>query len=135
MRPDLPEGSSLAILVPCLDEEHGIAAVFVWQPTPAYKYDLTQHIALNRHYGLGGHERSGVGYRLMAERLARHPPGESFIWLADMQENERRPLYLDNMHYTSGFSRMIAGRVADALVQRRLLPTREPVLSRTEKPQ
>jgi hypothetical protein len=48
--------------------DYGVAPVFVWQPTPAYKYDLDHHIALNRHYGLGGHERSSEVTRL-CERL------------------------------------------------------------------
>ena len=102
--------------------ERGIVSVFVWQPTPAYKYDLAYHITLNRHYGLGGHERSGQGYTLMEQthkiELANEP---SFIWLADIQEQQRRPLYLDNMHYTSAFSRLIAQRIADALIERRLI--------------
>src|SRR5262249_17665342 len=95
--------------------------VFVWQPTPAYKYDLRYHAALSRHYGLGGHERSGVGYRLMAQAVETRDLGSNFIWLADIQEGEARPLYLDNMHYTSEFSRIIADHIADALISGNLL--------------
>jgi hypothetical protein len=100
--------------------EYGIRPVFVWQPTPAYKYDLKYHVALNLHYGLGGHERSGEGYALMQEE--RWPLADRcFIWLADLQENECRPLYLDNMHYTSEFSRTIARHIADAVVERKFI--------------
>jgi hypothetical protein len=108
--------------IEALCREYGIRAVFVWQPTPAYKYDLQYHIALNRHYGLGGHARSGIGYELMAKRLETHPPGDNFIWLADIQENEHKPLYLDSMHYTSGFSEVIARHIADAMIDRGLIP-------------
>jgi hypothetical protein len=100
---------------------YAVRAVFVWQPTPAFKYDLQYHITLNRHYGLGGHERSGVGYKLMAERRDSRAAGDNFIWLADIQTNEKQPLYIDNMHYTSGFNRVIARHIADALVERNLI--------------
>ena len=99
----------------------GIATVFVWQPTPAYKYDLHYHVALSRHYGLGGHERSGVGYMLMAKRLETQPMTRNFIWLADIQEGEKRPLYLDNMHYVCDFRRTIARHIAQSVVTHGLL--------------
>jgi hypothetical protein len=103
--------------IEALCREYGIRAVFVLQPTPAYKYDLRYHAALSRHYGLGGHERSGVGYGLLAERLATQPAGSNFLWLADMQEHEQEPLYLDNMHYTAKFSHTIASHIADHIVR------------------
>lgn len=99
--------------IEALCQEYGIHPLFVWQPTPAYKYDLNYHITLNRHYGLGGHERSGVGYNLMEDRLRENPAGQDFLWLADIQENQREALYLDNMHYTSNFAKMIARHIAD----------------------
>lgn len=95
-----------------------IRSFFVWQPTPAYRYDLRHHIALNKHYGLGGHERSGAGYQIMANRLPQLSMGNNFLWLADMQEQEQRPLYVDNMHYASEFSHAIATRIADNIVVR-----------------
>ena len=111
--------------IEAISKEYGIGAVFVWQPTPAYKYDLRNHIALSRHYGLGGHERSGVGYGLMAQLLVSSPLANNFIWLADIQENEQQALYLDNMHYTSKFSQDIAGHIADALISRGLISSNE----------
>jgi hypothetical protein len=105
-----------------ISRDRGIVPVFVWQPTPSYKYELSHHIALSKHYGLGGHERSGAGYQLMAQKHKAELDADShFIWLADIQENERRPLYLDNMHYTSSFSRIIANHIADALIDRHLI--------------
>ncbi len=98
----------------------GVQPVFVIQPTPAYKYDLAHHVALNAHYGLGGHERSGQGYRLLADFFAREGMPRNFVWLADMQEDMKRPLYLDNMHYTAEMNRMIADKIAAALVERLL---------------
>jgi hypothetical protein len=104
--------------IEAIAREYDIVPVFVVQPTPAYKYDLQHHMALNAHYGLGGHERSGQGYRLLADFFASHGMPPTFVWLADMQEQARRPLYLDNMHYTADMNRMIADRLADALADR-----------------
>jgi hypothetical protein len=112
--------------IEALANAYGIQTVFVWQPTPAYKYDLQYHVALSRHYGLGGHERSGAGYVCMKKVVESDPPGNSFIWLADIQEDELQPLYLDNMHYTCEFSRTIARHIADALISRQLIPRDTP---------
>ncbi|HTY70228.1 MAG TPA: SGNH/GDSL hydrolase family protein [Alphaproteobacteria bacterium] len=104
--------------------DRGIKAMFVWQPTPAYKYDLSRHVALSRHYGLGGHERGAVGYALFARWLESHPAGDSFLWLADIQEDETAPIYLDNMHYTAAFSRKIARHIAEAMFARGFIPAK-----------
>jgi hypothetical protein len=109
--------------IAAIADHYGVKVVFVVQPTPAYKYDLDHHVALNAHYGLGGHERSGQGYRLMADFLATRGMPSDFVWLADMQEGIDRPLYLDNMHYTAEMNRMIANEISSALVTR-FLPQR-----------
>jgi hypothetical protein len=103
----------------CADRK--IRALFVWQPSPAYKYDLQYHVALNPRFGLGGHERSELGYTLMAKLLETNQLGSNFVWLADIQENEKKPLYLDNVHYTTEFNRIIAGHIADAVFSRGFL--------------
>lgn len=97
---------------------YGITPIFVWQPVPGYKYDLRYHIALNPQYGLGGHERSAYGYPVMAERRKASDLGGDFLWLADIQEDRREPLYMDAVHYTAKFSREIAGYIADFVVRR-----------------
>jgi hypothetical protein len=102
-----------------------IPAIFVWQPVPAYKYDLRHHIALNKHYGFGGHERSGQGYELMAQLRKTNDLGPNFIWLADIQENEQRALYLDSVHYTTPFNLVIAQHIADAVFARGFLAEKQ----------
>lgn len=92
---------------------YGFKTLFVWQPVPGYKYDLKYHISLNPVYGLGGHERSSQGYPLMAARLKSANLGKDFLWLADMQENLREPLYMDAVHYTAAFSKTLGNAIAD----------------------
>jgi len=62
-----------------LSKEYGVQTVFSWQPTPAYEYDLSKHIALLNHVGLGEHARAKCVYKVMNEM--RHGP-ISFGWLA-----------------------------------------------------
>lgn len=125
--PDLPaykpEATPPAALSAAIDryaetvrQVEGIAAarrirvLFVWQPVPGYGYDLSRHIMLNPLYGLGGHERSGLGYPLMAAR--RGEMGGDFLWLADMQHDRADPLYMDAVHYTAPFCDDIAAAIA-----------------------
>jgi hypothetical protein len=97
---------------------YGIESVFVWQPVPGYNYDLQYHVALNPVYGLGGHERSGQGYALMAQHRDSPGLGEDFLWLGDMQATRKEPLYLDTVHYTADFSREIAKEIAGHVLRR-----------------
>jgi hypothetical protein len=95
--------------------EH-IRALFIWQPVPGYGYDLSHHIMLNPLYGLGGHERSGLGYPLMAAR--RGEMGNDFLYLADMQRERNDPLYMDAVHYNAMFCEEIASAIADSITRR-----------------
>ncbi|MBP2294285.1 SGNH/GDSL hydrolase family protein [Azospirillum rugosum] len=132
---DVSEDALLAVIrryrhnkkeIELLASEYGVQPIFLWQPVPGYRYNLAHHLALQPHYGLGGHGRSGTGYRLMERQLAEQPEGDHFIWLADMQEKLERPLYVDNVHYTAEFSRLIAEQAAEEIMRRRLLPVASP---------
>jgi hypothetical protein len=52
--------------------------------------------------------------------MARHKDamglGADFVWLADMQETRKEPLYLDAVHYTADFARDIAEEIADSVL-------------------
>jgi hypothetical protein len=103
----------------------GCRSAFIWQPTPAYKYDLSRHIALAYHGSLHGHERAGPFYERMQVRLGDRWNYGNLIWLADIQEGRNDPLYLDTVHYTAGFSRVIAEKIAAELIAREMLGMRE----------
>jgi hypothetical protein len=98
---------------------YGIAPVFVWLPFSGYKYDLQYHVALNPVFGFGQHEHGVRGYPLMAERRKASNLGTDFLWLGDMQENKKEPLYLDTVHYTAEFSAEIAGEIAGFVITSR----------------
>ncbi len=103
-------------------QEYGVRTFFVWQPVPAYGYDLEHHVALHVHYGLHGHSRSGPGYARMAEWLKERPPADDFLWLGDLQRDRKEPLYVDSVHYTAEFSDTVARAIAQGLRERKLVP-------------
>lgn len=98
-----------------------IPVIFVWQPSPAYSYDLECHIALPRHFSLHGHERAREVYQYVNERLSNSDKESFVLWLGDIQEHSREPLYIDTVHYTAKFSKQIANLIAQYIKERGLI--------------
>jgi len=99
----------------------GVATLFVWQPAPDWGYDLRFHPlwwqAAAPPEGeapiLGDSPHYAALDRLRASTPARL--GSNFLWLGDLQREERQPLYVDRLHYTGAFSRRIAEAIAARL--------------------
>lgn len=131
-KPDLPvltREQSLTVIeryvrnrreIELIARDNDISPVFVWQPVPGYGYDLSHHIALDSFDGLGGHARSSAGYPVMAEFVASTLQPDCFLWLADIQRRIHKPLYLDNVHYTVRFNKLIARTLVRMIMRRRL---------------
>jgi hypothetical protein len=96
-----------------------IKAIFVWQPVPTYKYDLSDH--LFSEWGFGGHTMSQLGYPVMAKFVEKTPLGNNFLWCAEIQEGVKEPLYVDRVHYTSKMSRMLASCIVERMIERKIL--------------
>ncbi len=84
---------------------------FVWQPIAAYKYDKNFDPSVIVTDGPG----APLGYPRMAKYVTGHFMGNDFLYLADMQENVKRPIYVDGTHYSGEFSSEVASRIADFL--------------------
>ena len=98
--------------------DSGIDTLFVWQPIPAFGYDLRHHLFAGDAESEA--QASVLGYEDV-DRLRRDPDGplsEDFLWLADMQQGRREPLYVDKVHYTAAFSIEIAAEIAKAVAPR-----------------
>lgn len=96
-----------------------VTPVFVWQPVPVFKYD--------RHYCIfGGFDLEGAfpalrpGYELMAKIVTTETLGPNFIWAADIQQNLKKPLYVDAIHYSGEMTNMVAKSILDAINDRGL---------------
>jgi len=96
----------------------GVETLFVWQPVPAYGYDLRYHL-----FPPSDMEVVRYGYSEFNRLMARLPAHEQkrLVWLGDLQRTKKEPLYVDEWHYTAAFSREIAEQIAQALVSRNLV--------------
>ena len=97
---------------------HGVKTLFVWQPTPQYKYRGTYP---SQEADYGRHTRSQYGYKMMADYVVLHAVPPTFLWLADMQEDLSGTLYVDLVHYSGRMSKELALRIGACLRDRKLL--------------
>jgi len=98
-------------LIETLGRHYGIKTVFVWQPVPTYKYDLQHHLFVDKD--MEGHLSTGNAYKVARERYDRGDFGGFVSWCADIQENLKKPLYVDAVHYNAELSKLLAGCILE----------------------
>jgi hypothetical protein len=101
---------------------YGVKTLFVWQPVAVYKYDQRHNLFAGEE-----HPRSACvrgAYALMSKSVGQHPPGDDFLWVADMQEDLAEPLYVDSLHYSERMSELFAQSIVNAMSERSLLPAK-----------
>jgi hypothetical protein len=106
-------------MISAISSEYGVIPVFVWQPVPTYKYNVLFHLFASG--GFGGHGPSITGYTYMHDVASSTPDDDHFLWLADIQEDLNKPLYVDKVHYTAEFSTQIAEKIAGYLLDNGLI--------------
>ena len=102
-------------IIEAVSAAHGFHSVFVWQPIPSYKYDLTFHLFAGSDFAK--HTLSEQGYRYMVEYTKKNDLDKNFLWCADIQENLREPLYVDQAHYSAKMCRILAETIAGSLLR------------------
>jgi hypothetical protein len=100
--------------------EFEIKTLFVWQPTPTYNYDQSYTIFQKFDYD-DFLPYVGPGYKAAAKEYHSGAFGSNFLWLGDMQENLREPLYVDAIHYSARMSNLIAKRIAVDLSEKKII--------------
>jgi hypothetical protein len=90
----------------------GVLPLFVWQPTPVYKYDLTYHLFSKWIEPRSAFSRDG--YPIIRSAVDMRKP-EKFIWCADIQNEIHEPLYVDSVHYSPKMIGMVATCIADGV--------------------
>jgi hypothetical protein len=85
---------------------------------PFYKFDLSRHLFLESDIDT---ENYPYAYEAMAELNASNQLGENFLWMADIQESLSVRMYIDYMHYSPGFSEILAAEITRQLQQKRLM--------------
>jgi hypothetical protein len=101
-------------VIASLAEAYGVPTVFVWQPIPVYKYDLSAHPAWIDPPLLGPLHRDG--YAKMRAALDAGEMDRRFVWCADIQDGKKEPFYVDQVHYNPALSKLVATCILDALV-------------------
>lgn len=91
-------------------DTYGIESLFVWQPIPSYRYDQSFHPFAQDGYGI--HNHSAKGYADFNRYLQSNHLGDNFLWLADIQSNEKKPLYIDLVHYSPYMNAKIASLIS-----------------------
>lgn len=102
-----------------LAKDYGVIPVFVWQPVPVFRYD-GQYSVFGRFDYEGKLPTVRSGYELMAQEFANKQPGRNAIWAADIQQNLKKPLYVDAVHYSPEMTEILARFILDEMVSRGL---------------
>jgi hypothetical protein len=103
-----------------------VSTVFVWQPVPAYKYDLKYHPFYQASRGWTHLTLLSLGYPEMARSAQGLIPDRNFLWCADIQEDSHERLYVDSIHYSVKLNGMLAGCIARGLASQHLMEFRDP---------
>ncbi|MBU1694970.1 MAG: hypothetical protein KKC51_13535 [Verrucomicrobia bacterium] len=97
---------------------YDVPVLFVWAPTPYYKYDLLYHPFARKSRDSKRARHTADGYARMAEWVRTRSMGTNFLWCADIQEGVQEQLYVDNAHYAPRLNRTLAQIVASGIVER-----------------
>lgn len=108
-------------MIEAVARERGVATLFVWQPLPTYKYDLSNHLFYDGF--LGSFLKTKYGYPVVRQWAESVQP-ENFSWAGDLLEGRKENLFVDLIHYNPKLCDLVAGHIADALVRKGLLPFR-----------
>lgn len=108
-------------MIESIAEKFGTRVLFVWQPVPVYKYDLTYDIFKKAFAEQSLEDKEEVeamrkGYALLAGKKQENGGDRNLLWLADIQEYKNSNLYVDMWHYDARFSSEIAKRVCEHLL-------------------
>ena len=98
---------------------NGVATIMVIQPVPMFEYDTKYHLFDPTDWRL---KNAVDGYPLLAQYVKEQPMGDNFLWIAGMQKDIQKHLYVDQLHYNREFSDMIAHEIVNFVEKRGLLP-------------
>lgn len=110
------------VLIEQLCQHFGVTPIFVWQPSPAYNYDLKYHLfapppsaPLQQKYKFSIMSEYYPAVRDHKERAA-----SNFLWCADIQKDRAECLYCDQYHYSGTFTKVLADYICELCIERKL---------------
>ncbi len=109
-----------------LADAFDVSALFVWQPTPYFAYRRTDDILKMLEAWGPSHQavlRAKFGYEQLSPEIALDfGTAPRRIWCGEAFANSEELLFVDHAHYNARGNQIVAECVADALLQRRLVP-------------
>jgi hypothetical protein len=121
-------------LIRAMAADFGVETVFVWQPIPAYAYDLRYDLFHDGISIAGSAEQRAAeaAYASMAARMQSGTAARDVLYLADIQKDRQTNFYVDEVHYTAEFSDEIARHVFDHMKSRNLLAAKDSEYARRQ---
>jgi hypothetical protein len=107
-------------------EANNIRTLFIWQPNPAYAYDLDYHLFADSLDDLGATARAYWGYPIWEQMVLNENNQENnsnIINLSYLLQEKREPLFVDRVHYTTSFSREIAILLSNKIIEQNIIQT------------
>lgn len=103
-------------MIESIASQFNVKTLFVWQPVPDYKYNLSYHIFWNKYKS---RQRKNIKstYLEMAKARNDFEKNLNFLWLANMQEDIKKPLYVDTHHYSAQLSKEIAENICNYIIK------------------
>ncbi|MGB0580521.1 MAG: SGNH/GDSL hydrolase family protein [Limisphaerales bacterium] len=90
---------------------HEVQVLFVWQPIPDYHPNAAAHPYWQRD----DQSQEAAAYHYLEPRLTGENNPKDFLWAADLQEGRKQILYVDEVHYSAAFSKIIAEAISSVL--------------------
>ncbi|OAN46697.1 hypothetical protein A6A04_06245 [Paramagnetospirillum marisnigri] len=111
-------------LIDAAGERLGFKTLFVQQPVPTYTYDNRKRPFPVKEEALGYHMNSARGYPKMALMKSEGRLWDKgLLWLAE-EEPADANAYIDTVHYSPRFNRLIGERIASAILDGGMLAPR-----------
>lgn len=102
--------------------KYNIETLFIMQPVPGYAYDLKYHAFIKSLSDLKKHARHHWGYMIWEDVMQKNPEWTSnVINLSHLGEDNKEPIYVDRVHYTSAFMKEISTAITSEIVKRNII--------------
>ena len=99
-----------------------VQTVFVLQPSFFYaynaNYDPLLKSKIQRQHYKERIEFAARCYQFIKYFEKQRKLSDHFLWLADMHEHYKEPIFVDGTHYSARFSREIATQISDYLLEK-----------------
>lgn len=109
-------------IIAAMADKLGFKVLFVQQPVPTFHYDNSKRpLPVNTEL-LAHHMNSAKGYPRMAEmRAAGQLYADNTLWLAELEPADGNA-YVDTVHYSPRFNRVLAEAIGRSILDGALLP-------------